>query len=208
MGTNEMLNMLIIGENESDRKALSKIFKSDYGIIEKENYDEAAKEINRYKIDVVIADVKFIVQLKNNRLISDIPIIAMIKAFDDDSGAVAIDSGAYEFITKPFNQTVVYYRVQNIVKHFEQERNLREMRSEQITEMHRYIEIDSLTGLINRETFYKRAAALMQDNVDTKYYIIYLDISCFKAINDLFHIETGNLILRTAANYFTSTIVE
>ena len=206
MGTNEMLNMLIVDENADNIKSIKQIFQSDYGIIETSNYEEAAKAISKYKIDVVIADVKFISQLKNNSIITDVPLIAMIKAFDDDSGAIAIDTGAFEFITKPFNQTVVHYRVHNVVKHFENIRDLQAARKEQITEMHRYIEIDSLTGLINRETFYKRAAALMQSNTDIKYYIIYLDISCFKAINDLFHIETGNLILRTAANYFTTTI--
>ena len=206
MGTNEMLNMLIVDENADNIKAIKQIFQSDYGIIETLNYEEAAKAISKYKIDVVIADVKFISQLKNNSIIANVPLIAMIKAFDDDSGAIAIDTGAFEFITKPFNQTVVHYRVHNVMKHFENIRDLQAARKEQITEMHRYIEIDSLTGLINRETFYKRAAALMQSNTDIKYYIIYLDISCFKAINDLFHIETGNLILRTAANYFTTTI--
>ena len=29
-----------------------------------------------------------------------------------------------------------------------------------------------------------------------------MDISCFKIINDLFHVETGNVILQTAAKYF------
>ena len=42
----------------------------------------------------------------------------------------------------------------------------------------------------------------MQLNADTAYDIVYLDISCFKAINDLFRIEMGNLILKTAAYYF------
>ncbi|MBR1460850.1 EAL domain-containing protein, partial [bacterium] len=206
MSTNEMLNLLIVDENSDNRNSIRQIFKNDYDIIETTNYEEAAKAINKYKVDVVLADVKFISQLNENHIISEVPLIAIIKAFDDDSGAIAIDTGAFEFITKPFNQTVVHYRVHNVMKHFEYTKNMQAMRNEQITEMHRYIEIDSLTGLINRETFYKRAAALMQSNVDIKYYIIYLDISCFKAINDLFHIETGNLILRTAANYFTSTI--
>ena len=206
LGTNDMLSLLIVDENIDNRHALRQIFQHDYGVIESANYEEATKAIEKYKVDIVLADVKFISLLKSNKIISDVPLVAIIKAFDDDSGAIAIDNGAFEFITKPFNQTVVHYRVHNIVKHFEDARDVQALRKEQITEMHRYIEIDSLTGLINRETFYKRAAALMQSNVDTKYYIIYLDISCFKAINDLFHMETGNLILRTAANYFTTTI--
>ena len=36
----------------------------------------------------------------------------------------------------------------------------------------------------------------------------FFDISCFKAINDLFQTETGNLILKTAAYYFQAIIGE
>lgn len=62
--------------------------------------------------------------------------------------------------------------------------------------------LDSLTGLYNRETFYKEAKLLLGARYNTKYSIVCMDISCFKIINDLFHADTGNLILRTAAEYF------
>ena len=79
-------------------------------------------------------------------------------------------------------------------------------KDKKIFEMHRTMELDELTGLYNRTTFYRKAANLIQAHPETKYYMVYLDISCFKAINDLFHMETGNLILKTAANYFLKTI--
>ena len=62
--------------------------------------------------------------------------------------------------------------------------------------------LDSLTGLYNRETFYMEAKLLLGARYNTKYSIVCMDISCFKIINDLFHADTGNLILRTAADYF------
>lgn len=62
--------------------------------------------------------------------------------------------------------------------------------------------LDSLTGLYNRETFYTEAKLLLGARYNTKYSIVCMDISCFKIINDLFHADTGNLILRTAAEYF------
>jgi len=65
--------------------------------------------------------------------------------------------------------------------------------------------LDSLTGLYNREAFYREAALIMGARYDTKYCIVCMDISCFKIINDLFHVDTGNLILRTAAEYFKET---
>ena len=60
---------------------------------------------------------------------------------------------------------------------------------------------DSLTGLYNRETFFTEAKLLLGARHNTSYCIVCMDISCFKIINDLFHADTGNLILKTAADY-------
>lgn len=65
---------------------------------------------------------------------------------------------------------------------------------------------DSLTGLYNRETFFTETKLILGTRYNIKYSIVCMDISCFKIINDLFHADTGNLILRTAADYFRSTL--
>ena len=61
---------------------------------------------------------------------------------------------------------------------------------------------DPLTGLYNRDAFLREAALILGARYGVDYSIVCMDISCFKIINDLFHVETGNLILRTAAEYF------
>lgn len=65
---------------------------------------------------------------------------------------------------------------------------------------------DPLTGLYNRETFYTEAKLLLGARHNIKYCIVCMDISCFKIINDLFHADTGNVILKTAAEYFKATL--
>lgn len=65
---------------------------------------------------------------------------------------------------------------------------------------------DPLTGLYNRETFYTEAKLLLGARHNTKYCIVCMDISCFKIINDLFHADTGNVILKTAADYFKAQL--
>ena len=65
---------------------------------------------------------------------------------------------------------------------------------------------DQLTGLYNRETFFTEARLILGTRYNTKYSIVCMDISCFKIINDLFHADTGNLILRTAADYFKAKL--
>lgn len=65
---------------------------------------------------------------------------------------------------------------------------------------------DPLTGLYNREAFYKEAAVLLGARYNVDYHIVCMDISCFKIINDLFHMDTGNIILRAAANYLKTAL--
>ena len=43
---------------------------------------------------------------------------------------------------------------------------------------------------------------MVQENRSVRYCIVYLDISCFKVINEMFNMETGDMILKTAAAYF------
>ncbi|MBR1857945.1 MAG: GGDEF domain-containing response regulator [Selenomonadaceae bacterium] len=193
--------MLVVEEIEDNQNTINSIFHDDYKIINTSNETEASEIITKSDIDVVLADLHFISQLSPNKKFNEIPLIAMTDKDNFDDGAAAIKAGAFEFITRPYNQTVVHYRIQNVIKHFADLRDINAAKEKQLSKMHRYIENDLLTGLYNRESFYKRAAAMMQEHPETKYYIIYLDISCFKAINDLFQIETGNLILRTTASY-------
>ena len=65
---------------------------------------------------------------------------------------------------------------------------------------------DELTNLYNREAFMREVALLLGARYDVNYCIVCMDISCFKIINDLFHMDTGNLILRTAADYIKETL--
>lgn len=206
MFSKRKLNMLIVDDNKDSRNEIKKIFETEYELLEATDEIESNIFIEKFPVDVILADLKFISQLKLQKKISEVPLMAVVNSNDEVSSTMAIDLGAFELLTRPLNHTVVKYRVHNVMVHFDDARRIQMLKNEQIHEMHRYIEVDSLTGLMNRETFYKRAMELMKENEQVKYYIVYLDISCFKAINDLFHIETGNLILRAAANYFQEMV--
>lgn len=49
--------------------------------------------------------------------------------------------------------------------------------------------------------FFKGTLSCQQQKTETAYDILYFDIGCFKVINALFHVDTGNLLLKTAANF-------
>ncbi len=64
-------------------------------------------------------------------------------------------------------------------------------------EMEYRADYDSMTGLYNSETFYKKAATIMSENPDDKFVIISIDVDRFRLINDRYGIEAGNRTLET-----------
>ncbi|SFT83865.1 diguanylate cyclase (GGDEF) domain-containing protein [Selenomonas sp. GACV-9] len=204
--------MLIVDDVEINRVVLSQFFQDEYAIVEAADGQEAMDALAAQTVSIVLLDLVMPVMdgfavlaaMKRNDQYAQIPVIVMTAHNDGSSEERALELGAADFIVKPYNPTVVRCRVKNVMARQENEwRKVAQVAQDrQLAEMHRHIEKDALTGIDNREAFYRRTAALLQKNQDAAYSILYFDISCFKVINDIFHLDTGNLVLKTAAIYF------
>jgi diguanylate cyclase (GGDEF)-like protein/PAS domain S-box-containing protein len=76
-----------------------------------------------------------------------------------------------------------------------------EARSERMrTELNYRTEFDSLTGLPNRETFYRQTSEMLHAHADTPYVVLVMDIDRFRVLNDMLGKETGDRVLVTLAN--------
>lgn len=204
--------MLIVDDVNINRTVLAQFFHDDYRIVEAENGKEALEMLEQEAAHIVLVDLmmpvmdglEFMSVLKNNDQYKGLPIVAMTTNNDLDGQTWAVELGAADFITKPFNPAVVRCRVKNVMGASENEwRRVAQLAADkQLADVASFVDNDSLTGLYNREAFYRKASRLLRDNLDTEYEIIYLDVYSFKIINDLFTMETGNLVLKTAAYYF------
>lgn len=58
---------------------------------------------------------------------------------------------------------------------------------------------DSLTGLYNKEEFYRQVERLLKEYPDTEFYILCSNMKDFKFVNELFGMKKGNAILRKQA---------
>ena len=209
--------MLVADDVEINRAILTQFFKNDYFILEAASGEETLATVAAHAVDVILLDLVMpgmdsfdvLASLKRNGQYADIPVIVTTARNEREVEVRAMEMGAADFITKPYDPTIVRCRVKNVMARMENEwRKLEQTaRERQILEMRHYIEIDALTGIYNREAFYEKTVALLQENPQRQYDILYFDINCFKIINDLFHVETGNLILKTAGTYF-KTITE
>lgn len=203
--------MLVVDDAEINRTILRQIFSDQFEVIEAANGQEALEKLRTQNVVVVLLDLampvmdgfEVLAYLRCHDTFVELPVIAMTTQGDHDGQARAIEMGASDFVTKPLNLRLVRRRVRNAIAQVENEwrKAMQTAKDEQLKEMHRSIEEDRLTGIYNRETFYQRTAALLQKNENVPYDVIYFDIDAFGVINDLFHVETGNLILKTAAFY-------
>lgn len=67
---------------------------------------------------------------------------------------------------------------------------------------------DPLTGILNKEAFYESAARMLAEHPDREFCIVGTDIKNFKLINDMFGVETGDAVLKRAADLIASFATE
>lgn len=209
--------MMIVDDEEMHRAVLAQFFQAEYELLEATNGSDVMALLAEKRVDVILLDLvmpgmdgfALLAALKRDERLAAIPVIVTTTDSERAAEVRAMEMGAADFITKPYHPAIVCCRVKNVMARMENEwRKLEQAaRERQILEMRHHIEIDALTGIYNREAFYEKTVELLQQNSGMRYNLLYFDINCFKIINDLFHVETGNLILKTAGTYF-KTITE
>lgn len=65
---------------------------------------------------------------------------------------------------------------------------------------------DQLTGIYNKETFYRHTREMLLGDPDTRYVLVRCNVERFKLINDLFGVRTGDRILQWIAHSFEDTM--
>ncbi|MBQ8698914.1 MAG: EAL domain-containing protein, partial [Schwartzia sp.] len=208
--------MLIVDDVEINRVILAQFFKDEYEICAASNGEEALLFVEDHPVSVILLDLvmpimdgyDLLARLKRDDRFRDIPVIVTTARSERDSEVRVMDLGAADFITKPYNPKVVRGRVRNVMSLLENEwRKLEQSaQSQEIVDMRRRIELDALTNLYDRDNFCRKAASFMQMDATKKYVIVFLDINYFKVVNDLFSVETGNLLLRSAAAFLQSVV--
>lgn len=123
----------------------------------------------------------------------EIPVIASLDGYDLSQAAAAIDLGTAEIVIRPYEKTILRRRVYNMA-----------LRSD-LKQARLY---DSLTGIYNKEAFFKKAEELIQNDPQTDYTILCLDIDRFKIVNDLYGSEEGDRLLQFVGSRLKSGIAK
>ena len=208
--------MLIVDDEEINRIILTDYFHKEFNLLEAEDGQEALDYVYSQPVDIILLDLMMpklngfavLDTLKAAPRYRNIPIVVTTGTEDNKSEALSMEKGAADYITKPYNPVVVRCRIFNVLGRMENEllKLHQSVQERRISEMQQIIDIDQLTGLLTQKTFLQQLPSLISENNHTRYYIVYLDIASFKLINELFNMETGDTILKTAASYFNTII--
>jgi diguanylate cyclase (GGDEF)-like protein len=192
-------SILIIDDSVDTIRLLSTILR-DLGQISFATNGETGLEIAIQRPpDLILLDVEMpnmdgyevCRRLKANLATHHCAIIFVTAHSTPEEEVAALDAGAVDFIAKPLNPPVVRARVQT---HLRLQLNS--------TALAKLASKDALTGLYNRRYFDSIAEKelLRHRRQKLPLGVVFVDIDCFKAYNDGYGHQQGDICLRQVAN--------
>lgn len=185
--------ILVVDDSIINRTLLTRILSDEYKVVGFENGKQALDFLQDYCAEVsailldlsmpVINGYEFLKIRKTNPDYCNIPIIVQTTNSGLDAEIACLEMGATDFLTKPYSPKVILRRLNNIIK-------LRENENFLATVQH-----DSLTNLLNKEGFFIRARKKLDENIDTDYLLLCVDIVQFKVINQFVGYNNGDKVL-------------
>lgn len=124
-----MKKILIIEDEKIIRNELKSLLEnSGYEVLIIEKFDNVKENIKNMKFDLILMDINLPnkngeILLKGIRKESNIPIIMVTSRVGEVDEVLSISYGADDYITKPYNPTILLLRIQNIFKRMENNRD-------------------------------------------------------------------------------------
>lgn len=158
--------VLVVEDNEEILQLIQRLLGNEYHVLTSMNGKEAMLVLEHEKTDLIVSDImmpemdgiELCKMLKNDIEYSHIPIILLTAKTDERDRAVAYESGADAFISKPFNLNVLHARIKNLLKN--RERIAHDFKSQLVFDMKEM----NITNL--DETFLQKAIDCVNRHLD------------------------------------------
>ncbi|MDD3410323.1 MAG: EAL domain-containing protein [Eubacteriales bacterium] len=210
--------LLVVDDVEINRELLAEIFRTEYHILMADCGEKALEFLQRSdsQISAVLLDLimpglnglQVLEKMRGDAYLSTIPVVVVSSMSEQEGGLKAIELGASDFVSKPFDPRLVRLRVAGAIQKRENEelraqnRYLLVQKSDESRHQNqlRYLaEHDSLTNICNKTAFYRKTKQMLEKLPDTAFAMIAFDIGHFRVINDIFGHEEGDRLLRYIA---------
>lgn len=209
--------ILIVDDSELNRMLLAEILQDEYTLTEAADGVEAVSLLreNVDRFSLILLDLmmpgmdgfKVMEVINEYHWMDRLPVI--IISSDTSANAVdrAFNLGAVDFISRPFDMTVVHHRIMNtlLLRALKLERENRASGdlagSGPVSLMNTQTEYDVWTGLNRDESFYRKVDARLKEDTETGYCLLAIDIEHFKLFNELYGRDTGDQLLFDIASH-------
>ncbi|MBR4474733.1 MAG: transporter substrate-binding domain-containing protein [Oscillospiraceae bacterium] len=189
--------ILIVDDQEMNREIMGDLLEDDYDIVYVADGIEALKVLRSHKdeIDLVLLDLlmpnkngkEVLAEMQVDEDLRSIPVIVL--TVDQDSELDCLKTGAMDFIPKPYPDIeIVKARISKCIE-------LSEDR-----ELIRYTERDKLTGLLNKDYFFRYVSRLDHMYKNIALDAVVCDVSRFHSVNKQYGRQFGDRILRSIGN--------
>jgi DNA-binding response OmpR family regulator len=156
--------LLIVEDNADMRNYMRESLESNYKIVEAENGEEGIQQALKHSPDMIISDVmmpkmdgfQFCSKIKMDERTSHIPIILLTAKASGESKIEGLETGADDYLTKPFDTRELLVRIKNLV---EQRRKLQEKFRKEFAVSPRDITVTSID-----EQLVQRAIDVVENN--------------------------------------------
>ena len=192
------LMILLVDDAPTNIQMLNETLKDGYHLFFATNGRDALRIASESVPDLILLDVimpgmdgyEVCRTLKTDPILRNVPIIFITAMSQQEDEAIGLELGAVDYITKPFNPTIVRLRIRNQIE-LKRQRDL----------LARLSHLDGLTGIPNRraldealEREWRRGTRSLKPLS-----LLMIDIDHFKAYNDSCGHLTGDDCLRSFA---------
>ena len=191
-------NILVVDDMEINRQIVGNFLCDDYGIFYASDGIEALEVLRSHKgeIDLVLLDLQMpnkdgrevIAEMEVDEDLMSIPVIVF--TVDEEAELDCLRCGAMDFIPKPYpNIEIIKARIAKCIE-------LSEDR-----ELIRYTERDKLTGLLNKDYFFRYVSRMDHLRREESLDALVCDINRFHAVNKLYGRQICDDLLRSIGHH-------
>ncbi|RTZ17857.1 diguanylate cyclase [Vibrio aquaticus] len=202
----ESLKALIVDDEAINRKMLANILDDFTNIVAKDGHQALQRAQNTDDLDIIVLDImmpeidgyEVCRRLKADPKTEHIPVVFVTSKGSEYDEELGFRLGASDYITKPFNSSIVRARIDNHVR-----------LKKQCDFLEKLNVTDPLTGIANRraleETLQREWAQANETQQPLS--LLMIDIDYFKAFNDLYGHQQGDECLKRVAREIDSLLL-
>ncbi len=197
--------ILIVDDDKSNLDILNHILKQDYKIFIAKSGKSAIQSAMENLPDLILLDIlmpdmsgfEVLSVLKNTNLTARIPVIIITGLTSVENEERGLFLGAMDYITKPFNNSIVRMRVKMHLQIVKQIRTIEEL-----------AKVDALTEIPNRRGFDERIAAEWGRAAREcePLSLLAIDVDDFKQYNDNYGHPKGDILLQVLAKTLSGSL--